>query len=154
MIKAKSKTNRGNYYEFKKTVIRCDKRKIPKFDENENYFIIKFEGGGDEFGSFQYFNTDIEDDDNEFNPEDYFELIMEIMDKSGVYYTFLNYGSSCEIVYSDGILSIETESPIEFDESEFSKTWQDTGEFDNAVDADDAYQGDMEIKLDKAILNE
>lgn len=76
------------------------------------------------------------------------------MDKSGVYYTFLNYGSSCEIVYSDGILSIETESPIEFDESEFSKTWQDTGEFDNAVDADDAYQGDMEIKLDKAILNE
>lgn len=27
MIKAKPKTDRGNYYEFKKTVIRCDKRK-------------------------------------------------------------------------------------------------------------------------------
>ena len=139
---------------LKQQLLDAIKKGIPKFDENENYFIIEFEGGGDEFGSFLHFDTDVEDDKNDFDMGAHYDLIMNIMDKSGVYYTFNDYGSLCKIKYSDGELTVETESNLSFDDSEFSKTWEDEGEYEDDDEARDVYYDNQEKKLDKAILND
>jgi hypothetical protein len=140
---------------LKQQLLDAIKKGIPKFDENENYFIIEFEGGGDEFGSFLHFDTNAEDDDEDnFDPDDYYELIMEIMDKSGIHYTFQDYGSFCRIEYGGGGLIIETESYLSFDDSEFSKTWEDEGEYEDEDDANDSYYNDPEKRFDRAFLNE
>jgi hypothetical protein len=140
---------------LKQQLLDVVKKGIPKFDESENYFIIEFDGGGDEFGSFLHFDTDAaEDDTDEFDLDDHYELIMEIMDKSGVHYTFQDYGSFCTIRYSGGELTIETESYLSFSDSEFYKTWEDDGEYDDVDEAYDAYYDDQEKRFDRAVLKE
>jgi hypothetical protein len=140
---------------LKQQLLDAIKEGIPKFDESENYFIIEFEGGGDEFGSFLHFDTDAEEDDeDEFDLDDHYDLIMEIMDKSGVHYTFQDYGSFCTIRYSGGELTIETESNLSFSDSEFSKTWEASGEYDDEDEANDAYYDDQEKRFDRAVLKE
>jgi hypothetical protein len=140
---------------LKQQLLDAVKKGIPKFDENENYFIIEFEGGGDEFGSFLHFDTDAEEDDeDEFDLDDHYELIMEIMDKSGVHYTFQDYGSFCKIEYGGGELSIETESYLSFGDSEFSETWEASGEYEDEDEAYDAYYDDQEKRFDSAVLKE
>jgi hypothetical protein len=139
---------------LKRQLLDAINKSIPKFDETENCFIIEFEGGGDEFGSFLYFNHDVEDVEVEFDLDSHYEIIMEIMDKSEVYYTFHDYGSICKITYSGGELHIETQSYLSFDDSEFSKTWNDEGEYKDEDEARDSYYDDMEKKFDEAILNE
>jgi hypothetical protein len=140
---------------LKQQLLDAVKKGIPKFDENENYFNIEFDGGGDEFGSFLHFDTDAEEDDEDnFDLDDHYELIMEIMDKSGVHYTFQDYGSFCRIEYSGGGLTIETESYLSFSDSEFYKTWEDDGEYEDVDEAYDAYYDDQEKRFDRAVLKE
>ena len=130
---------------LKRQLLDAIKEKTPKFDENENSFIIKFEGGGDSFGSFTHFEVtvdDVQDAESDFEPSEHYELIMNIMDNSGVKYTFLNYGSECNMIYRNGVLIIETISPLSFDNSDYSKVWQNL--FDDEDEAIDAYYDNME----------
>lgn len=143
---------------LKEQLLEAVKKSTPGFDETRDSFLFEFEGGGDEFGSFVHFDVTVDGDnenvESDFDPEDYYELIMKIMDKSGLHYTFQDYGSFCKMSYSDGVIFVESESPLGFDDSEFSKTWEDEGDFDDENEARDGYYNDMEIKFDNATLKD
>lgn len=66
----------------------------------------------------------------------------------------LDYGSFCKMSYFDGVIFVESESPLGFGDSEFSKTWEDEGDFDDEDEARDRYYDDMEIKFDNATLKD
>jgi hypothetical protein len=143
---------------LKEKLLDTVKKSTPNFDETKDSFLLEFEGGGDSFGSFVHFEVTVDGDnenvESDFNPEDHYDLIMEIMDKSGVYYTFQDYGSFCKMSYSDGEIFVESESPLGFDDSEFSETWEDEGYYDDEDEARDGYYDDMEIKFDDATLKD
>ena len=140
---------------LKRQLLDAIKKDTPEFDETNDYFIIEFEGGGDSFISFSHCeieNSKGEVLESDFNPDEHYELIMEIMDKSGVEYTFLDYGSFCKMSYGGGEINIDTKSPLSFDDSDYSKAWQD--DWDDEDEARDAYYDDMEIKFDEATFND
>lgn len=133
---------------LKRQLLDAVKASTPGFDETKHSFYIEFEGGGDSFGSFTDFDTNVEGVESNFDPGDHYELIMEIMDKSGVDYTFINYGSNCKMIYEGGVLSISTECGLEFEDSDYYNEWQD--EFDDEDEARDAYYDDMQYSEDYA----
>lgn len=140
---------------LKKQLFDAVKRSTSGFDETKDSFLLKFEGGGDSFGSFTHFEVtvdDVPDAESDFEPSEHYELIMNIMDNSGVKYTFLNYGSECKINYHNGVLIIETKSPLSFDDSDYSKAWQNL--FDDEDEARDAYYDNMEYSRDSVELSE
>lgn len=140
---------------LKRQLLDAVKMSTSGFDETKDSFILEFEGGGDSFNSFTHFEVtvdDVQDAESDFEPSEHYELIMNIMDNSGVKYTFYNYGSECNMIYRDGVLIIETISPLSFDDSDYSKVWQNL--FDDEDEARDAYYDNMEYSRDSVVLNE
>ena len=68
---------------LKEQLLDAVKKSTPNFDETRDSFLLEFEGGGDEFGSFVHFdvtvNGDSENVESDFFPEDHYDLIMEII---------------------------------------------------------------------------
>lgn len=106
---------------LKQQLLDAVKKSIPTFDEENDYFVIEFEAGGDSFGSFTHFDTDAkcwEDSDDDFNLDEHLDLIISILDESGIEYVFAGGQMLGKIIYSNETLKIESEYLIDGEEDE------------------------------------
>ena len=88
----------------------------PEFDPKNDTVEIEFEGGGDSFGSFHYIGLWPSREGN-LDLDDYSDLLFEILDTSGVQYTWINSGSTGRINYNEDVtggLSVSTVVSEEF----------------------------------------
>lgn len=82
----------------------------PEFDPQNDSVEIEFEGGGDSFGSFHYFSVYPHREGN-LDLNGYSDLLFEILDSSGVQYSWINSGTTGIINYNEdgtGGLSVST----------------------------------------------
>jgi len=74
----------------------------PEFDPQKDSVEIEFEGGGDSFGSFHYMSV-YPHREGELDADKYSDLLFEILDASGVDYTWINAGTTGRITYNDDV---------------------------------------------------
>jgi hypothetical protein len=76
-----------------KRFVEMVKSGYPEFDPQKDTVEIEFEGGGDSFGSFSYISIWPSREGN-LNLSDHWDLLFEILDGSGVEYTWINAGTT------------------------------------------------------------
>lgn len=84
---------------IKKRFIEMIQIGYPDFDPQNDTVEIEFEGGGDSFGSFSYVNV-YPNREGSLNLYDHYQLLFEILDESGVHYSWNNAGTSGKIEYN------------------------------------------------------
>ena len=112
----------------------------PEFDPQKDSVEIEFEGGGDSFGSFHYIGLWPSREGN-LDLDDYSDLLFEILDTSGVQYTWINSGTTGRITYNEDVtggLSVSTLVSEEYwgeieDEEESDSEGSDGVETNNEV---------------------
>jgi hypothetical protein len=91
---------------LKRKLLDAVKESCPNFDETKDWFVIQFEGGGDDFESFRSFDIG----SGEWSPTDrkvegkfdtglHNELLYDILQASGVSYNWNNAGTTGKIEY-------------------------------------------------------
>jgi hypothetical protein len=114
---------------LKQQLLDSVKNHIPQFDETKHSFSISFEGGGDSFDSFSYFETDVDDwngmgSDTSFLDDN---LLLSIIEESGVEYVWAGGTTTGQIVYINGVLSVNTEyqNDDNYDEDDEDYGWEE-----------------------------
>ena len=75
----------------------------PEFDSQKDTVEIEFEGGGDSFGSFMYLSI-YPNREGSLDPDDYQDLLFEILEESGVEYTWINGDTTGRITYNEDVV--------------------------------------------------
>jgi hypothetical protein len=125
---------------LKRQVLDMIKKGVPTFDEENDYFVIDFEGGGDSFDSFHSFDTDASGWDADTS-SDFIDtaLLLDVIDASGVEYVFVGGSTSGKIYYSNGVLEVETDyqDDYDIDDDDPDEGWfQDRKELTDDVDTE------------------
>ena len=85
-----------------KRFVEMVKSGYPEFDPQKDTVEIEFEGGGDSFGSFSYMSI-WPSREGDLNLSDHWDLLFEILDGSGVEYTWINAGTTGNIKYNEDV---------------------------------------------------
>ena len=86
----------------KKRFIEMVKSGYPEFDPQNDSVEIEFEGGGDSFGSFHYIGIwPNREKLEEFNLDNHWDLLFEILDSAEVGYNWNNAGTTGNIKYNE-----------------------------------------------------
>jgi hypothetical protein len=108
---------------------------VPTFDPTKHSFTIEFDGGGDSFDSFSFFDTDAPDwngdNDTSFLDDN---LLLDIIEQSGVNYMFVSGTTVGNIKYKDGTLTIYSsyQADEDYDEEDPELGWEeDTKQFED-----------------------
>jgi hypothetical protein len=113
---------------LKQQLLDSVKNHIPQFDETKHSFSLSFEGGGDSFDSFSYFETDTPEWDGSISTKFLDDrLLLNIIEESGVEYVWVGGSTSGQIVYNDGVLSVNTEyqNDDDYDEDDPDYGWEE-----------------------------
>lgn len=119
---------------IKQRFIEMIKSGYPDFDPQNDTVEIEFEGGGDSFGSFSYLGI-YPNRDGSLDLSDHWTFLFEILDESGVEYSWINAGTTGKIEYNmnseqeitvSTIVSEEYWGEIYEEDEEESKIWDVT----------------------------
>jgi hypothetical protein len=103
---------------LKRQLLDAVKESCPNFDETKDWFVIEFEGAGDNFDSFHSFEIGSGDwpqtdrkVEGVFDTDLHNELLYDILETSGAEHNWNNAGTSGKIEYSanqPGVLEVTT----------------------------------------------